>query len=177
MLILSSQDLFFSALSKRLLCNAHLALPRPASKRIGNKWLLLLQNILLARVPLVLRLPWLALFCCGAERGRTGLQHQCLHTECGLFGTATKLLFAIFQLQNGYISTQRKVGKKSVRYQRGNGLNPARQRGWDGVQLFAAPLCPSNWFLMGGCSWETIWLLHLPPSLSCNTWYTEAMTI
>lgn len=66
--------------------------------------------------------------------------------------------------------------QKSAQYWFGKRLHSERQRRWDKVQLFAASLCPSNCFLMEGCSWETIWLLHLPLSLSCNTWYTEAMT-
>lgn len=43
MLILSSQDLLFSALSKRVLCNAHLAFLRATSKCNKNKLLLLIK--------------------------------------------------------------------------------------------------------------------------------------
>lgn len=75
MLILSSQDLFFGALSELVLCNAHLVFPRPMSKRNKNKLLLLIQNILLAPIHLVLGLPWLATLCCSAEHCINGLQH------------------------------------------------------------------------------------------------------
>lgn len=61
MLILSSQDLFFSALRKHTLCNAHLLFPRPAGKRNKNKLLLPIPNTLLAPGHLVLGLPNAAL--------------------------------------------------------------------------------------------------------------------
>lgn len=46
MLILSSQDLFFGVLSKRVLCRAPHALPKPAGKRNESGLLLLIQNAL-----------------------------------------------------------------------------------------------------------------------------------
>lgn len=56
MLILSSQDLFFSALSKCVLRNAHLLFLRQANKHNKTKLLLLIQNIPLAPIPLEFRL-------------------------------------------------------------------------------------------------------------------------
>lgn len=46
MLILSSQDLFFGVLSKRVLCRAPHALPKPAGKCNESGLLLLIQNAL-----------------------------------------------------------------------------------------------------------------------------------
>lgn len=56
MLILSSQDLFFSALRKQALHDAHLLFPRPAGKPNKTKLLLLIPNTPLAPRRLVLGL-------------------------------------------------------------------------------------------------------------------------
>lgn len=46
--------------------------------------------------------------------------------------------------------------QKSVQHWLENGLNFDRQAGWDKVQLLVVSRCPTNCFLMGERSWETI---------------------
>lgn len=81
MLILSSQDLFFSALSKCVLCNAHLLFLRQANKHNKTKLLLLIQNILLAPIHLELSLPLLAPSCCSDGSGRQRFCSTALSTN------------------------------------------------------------------------------------------------
>lgn len=103
MLILPSQDLFFSALSKHVLCNAHLVFPRPKSKHNKTKLLLLVQDILLAPSP---RPRFAAVPSAALTDDSTNAPKQRARSTRSFLGRAFKPPRAVSQLRGGRVSTQ-----------------------------------------------------------------------